>query len=57
MSLSTIPEALEALRAGRPVIVADDENRENEGDVILSAQLATPEWVAWTVRWTSGGLA
>ncbi|HWS50830.1 MAG TPA: GTP cyclohydrolase II [Microbacterium sp.] len=54
MSLATIPEALEALRAGRPVIVADDENRENEGDVILSAELATPEWVAWTVRWSSG---
>lgn len=42
MSLSTIEEALESLRAGRPVIVADDENRENEGDVILSAELATP---------------
>ncbi|WES66268.1 GTP cyclohydrolase II [Microbacter sp. GSS18] len=56
MSLATIPEALDALRAGRPVIVADDENRENEGDVILSAQLATAEWVAWTVRWTSGFL-
>lgn len=54
MSLSTIAEALEALRAGRPVLVADDENRENEGDVILSAELATPEWVAWTVRWSSG---
>ncbi|MCC4248352.1 MULTISPECIES: GTP cyclohydrolase II [Microbacterium] len=54
MSLSTIPEALEALRAGRPVLVADDENRENEGDVIISAQLATPEWLAWTVRWSSG---
>ncbi|KKX96385.1 bifunctional 3,4-dihydroxy-2-butanone-4-phosphate synthase/GTP cyclohydrolase II [Microbacterium sp. Ag1] len=54
MSLSTIDEALEALRAGRPVLVADDENRENEGDVILSAELATPEWVAWTVRWSSG---
>lgn len=54
MSLATIPEALEALRAGRPVLVADDENRENEGDVILSAELATPEWVAWTVRWSSG---
>ncbi|MFT4157227.1 MAG: GTP cyclohydrolase II [Microbacterium sp.] len=56
MSLSTIPEAIEALRAGRPVLVADDENRENEGDVILSAELATPEWVAWTVRWSSGFL-
>ncbi|AUG30480.1 GTP cyclohydrolase II [Microbacterium hominis] len=54
MSLSTIPEALDALRAGRPVIVADDENRENEGDIILSAQLATPEWLAWTIRWSSG---
>lgn len=54
MSLSTIPEALEALRAGRPILVADDENRENEGDVIISAQLATPEWLAWTVRWSSG---
>ncbi len=54
MGLSTIPEALEAIRAGRPVIVADDENRENEGDVVLSAQLATPEWLAWTVRWSSG---
>ncbi|WP_394685276.1 3,4-dihydroxy-2-butanone-4-phosphate synthase, partial [uncultured Microbacterium sp.] len=41
MSLSTIPEALEALRQGRPILVADDENRENEGDVIISAQLAT----------------
>ncbi|MEN2738099.1 GTP cyclohydrolase II [Microbacterium sp. X-17] len=54
MSLATIPEALDALRAGRPVIVADDENRENEGDVILSAALATPEWIAWTVRHSSG---
>ena len=54
MSLATIEEALDALRAGRPVIVSDDENRENEGDVILSAELATPEWVAWTVRWSSG---
>lgn len=52
--LSTIPEALDALRAGRPVIVADDENRENEGDIILSAELATPEWLAWTIRWSSG---
>ena len=52
--ISSIEEALEAVRAGRPVIVADDENRENEGDVIISAELATPEWIAWTVRWSSG---
>ncbi|WP_230667724.1 GTP cyclohydrolase II [Microbacterium sp. MEC084] len=55
-SLATIEEALDALRAGRPVIVADDEDRENEGDVVLSAQLATPEWIAWAVRWSSGFL-
>lgn len=56
MSLSTIAEALDSLRAGRPVIVADDENRENEGDIVLSAELATPEWLAWTIRWSSGFL-
>ncbi|MFU8945547.1 GTP cyclohydrolase II [Mycetocola zhadangensis] len=54
MSLATIPEALEALRAGKPVLVADDEGRENEGDIILSAELATRDWVAWTVRNSSG---
>jgi 3,4-dihydroxy 2-butanone 4-phosphate synthase/GTP cyclohydrolase II len=52
--ISTIEQAIAAIKAGRPVIVADDENRENEGDVILSAELATSEWVAWTVRHSSG---
>ncbi|MDQ4138327.1 MAG: 3,4-dihydroxy-2-butanone-4-phosphate synthase [Actinomycetota bacterium] len=56
MSLAPIPTALEALRAGRPVLVADDESRENEGDVILAAEHATQEWIAWTVRHTSGFL-
>lgn len=54
MSLSEIPVALEALRAGRPIIVADDEGRENEGDVIMAAESASQEWVAWMVRNTSG---
>jgi 3,4-dihydroxy 2-butanone 4-phosphate synthase / GTP cyclohydrolase II len=54
MSLADIPTALEALRLGKPVIVADDEGRENEGDVIISAELATQEWIAWMVRHTSG---
>jgi 3,4-dihydroxy 2-butanone 4-phosphate synthase / GTP cyclohydrolase II len=52
--LSTIDAALEELRRGRPVLVVDDEHRENEGDVVLAAQHATAEWVAWTVRHTSG---
>jgi 3,4-dihydroxy 2-butanone 4-phosphate synthase/GTP cyclohydrolase II len=54
MSLATIPEAIDAIRAGRPVIVADDEGRENEGDVIISAELASQEWIAWMVRHSSG---
>ena len=52
--LSTIEHALEALKAGRPVLVTDDEDRENEGDVILAAATATTEWMAWTIRHTSG---
>lgn len=54
MSIATIPEALDALRAGKPVLVADDESRENEGDVIIAAELATQEWLAWMIRHTSG---
>jgi 3,4-dihydroxy 2-butanone 4-phosphate synthase/GTP cyclohydrolase II len=56
MSLSEIPVALQALRDGRPIIVADDEGRENEGDVIIAAETATQETVAWMVRVTSGYL-
>lgn len=56
MQLSTIEEALEALRQGKPVLVADDENRENEGDAIMAAQFANEEWVAWMIRHTSGYL-
>jgi 3,4-dihydroxy 2-butanone 4-phosphate synthase/GTP cyclohydrolase II len=56
MSLADIPTALQALRDGRPVIVADDEGRENEGDVVMAAQFASQEWIAWTVRHTSGYL-
>ncbi len=54
MSLATIPAALDALRAGKPIIVVDNESRENEGDVVLAAQTATQEWMAWTIRHTSG---
>ena len=56
MSIGSVDQALEQLRLGRPVIVVDDEARENEGDIVLSAQLATPEWVGWTIRHSSGYL-
>lgn len=52
--LAPIELALDHLRRGRPVVVVDDESRENEGDVVLSAELASPEWLAWTVRVSSG---
>lgn len=54
MSLADIPAAIAELRAGKPIIVVDDEGRENEGDVIISAQLASREWIGWMVRHTSG---
>jgi len=56
MSITTIDVALQALRERKPVIVVDDEGRENEGDLIMSAQLATAEQVAFMVRHTSGYL-
>ena len=56
MALATIEQALDALRAGKPILVADDENRENEGDAVMAAEFATPEWIAWMIRRTSGYL-
>ena len=56
VQVGTVEEALEALRAGRPVLVADSADREDEADVVLAAQSATPEWVAWTIRHSSGYL-
>jgi len=54
--IGTIEQAVQALRAGRPVIVVDDEGRENEGDLVLAAELATAEQVAFLVRHSSGFL-
>lgn len=54
MTLDTIESAIQAIKAGQPVIVADDEDRENEGDLILSAQLATAETIAFMVEHSSG---
>ena len=49
LSFSTIEEALEDIRAGRMVVVVDDEDRENEGDLIMAAEFATPEAVNFMV--------
>src|SRR5271167_174383 len=50
----TVEQAIEDIAAGRPVVVVDDEDRENEGDLIFAAELVTPELVAFMVRYTSG---
>lgn len=56
VAFDPVEAAVRALRAGLPVLVTDDEHRENEGDVILPAATASPGWIAWTVRHTSGVL-
>ena len=52
--LDSIETAIAAIKDGRPVVVIDDEDRENEGDLIFASELATPELVAFMVRYTSG---
>jgi 3,4-dihydroxy 2-butanone 4-phosphate synthase / GTP cyclohydrolase II len=51
---ASIPEAIEEIRQGRMVIVVDDADRENEGDLIMAAEQVTPEAIAFIVRHTSG---
>ena len=48
--------AVADIAAGKAVVVIDDEDRENEGDLIFAAEKATPELVAFMVRYTSGYL-
>ena len=49
-----VPGALDEIRSGRMVVVVDDEDRENEGDLIMAAQSATPEKLAFFLAHTSG---
>lgn len=51
---ATIEEALEEIRRGRMIIVTDDEDRENEGDLVMAAQFATPEAVNFMVKEARG---
>ncbi len=54
LRLDPVPAAIAEIAAGRPVVVVDDEDRENEGDLILAAATATPAQVAFAVRHSSG---
>lgn len=54
MKFAPIEEALEEIKKGRAVVVVDDEERENEGDLIIAAELATEENIGFMIRYTSG---
>ena len=54
LALDPVERAIADMAAGRAVVVVDDENRENEGDLVFAASAATPELMAFTIRYTSG---
>ena len=53
---SPIPEILDELRAGRMIVLTDDEDRENEGDLVMAAEFVTPEAVSFMIREGGGYL-
>ncbi|MFQ5411256.1 MAG: bifunctional 3,4-dihydroxy-2-butanone-4-phosphate synthase/GTP cyclohydrolase II, partial [Phycisphaerae bacterium] len=56
LPFSPIPDVIEDMRAGRFVILVDDENRENEGDLVCAAERATPEMINFMIRQAAGKL-
>jgi len=54
VALDSVEDAVAAIAAGEAVVVVDDEDRENEGDLIFAAQRATPELTGFMIRHTSG---
>jgi 3,4-dihydroxy 2-butanone 4-phosphate synthase/GTP cyclohydrolase II len=54
MSVATVTEALEDIRAGKMIILVDDEDRENEGDLCMAAEKATPEAINFMARYGRG---
>jgi len=54
LRLDSIERAIDDIAAGKVVVVVDDEDRENEGDLIFAASKTTPELMTFMIRWTSG---
>ena len=52
--MASVEDAVAAIARGEIVVVVDDEDRENEGDLIMAAEFATPEKIAFFVKHTSG---
>lgn len=49
-----VEEAVSAFQAGRPIIIIDDEDRENEGDIVIAAEKTTPAWINFMARQACG---
>ena len=54
MAFSTIPEAIEDLKAGKMIVLVDDPGRENEGDLVIAAEKTTPETINFMRRYGGG---
>jgi 3,4-dihydroxy 2-butanone 4-phosphate synthase/GTP cyclohydrolase II len=54
MPLATIPEAIDAIREGKMIILVDDEDRENEGDIVIAAERVTPEAINFMAKYARG---
>src|SRR5215207_9859052 len=54
MAFASIPECLEELKAGRMVVLVDDEDRENEGDLVVAAEMCTPEVINFMLKQARG---
>src|SRR5664279_1691983 len=54
MPFATIPEALEDFRAGKMLVIVDDEDRENEGDLTVAAEKVTPELINFMAKYGRG---
>src|SRR6201994_2230200 len=54
MPFATIPEAIELFRAGKMLVIVDDEDRENEGDLTIAAERVTPEAINFMAKYARG---
>ncbi len=54
MTFESVKKAIDAVKRGEPIIVIDDEDRENEGDIVIAAEKATEENIGFMIRYTSG---
>ena len=53
-AFADVPTAIEEIRAGRMIVVVDDEDRENEGDITLAAEKVTPEAINFMAKYGRG---